>query len=177
MNVLSEIGLALDIFGAVFIAKGLMTKDLSQMLKEAGSYFGYNPHLRDSLIRQRTEVRIGVIFLTAGFVFQLLPYLKARQLETILFMAIMLGFLWFFLSWVAERISRIQIAKQNLVELNKEFLTPKNPESMAATLLAWGRLMQIQRHEGETDNDLLVRMRQTLQAEQRFFKMNREGQL
>lgn len=65
-----SIGLALDIIGAVFLAKGFMAKKIQRIIDESRTYFGGNRWLKDSLLQQKLEAQIGLVFLFSGFLCQ-----------------------------------------------------------------------------------------------------------
>jgi hypothetical protein len=69
-------GLALDISGAVLLARGFMVKTLPEMSYESATFFGRNVFLLRSGLLQRTEAWGGAILLFFGFVLQILGSLK-----------------------------------------------------------------------------------------------------
>lgn len=71
----SIIGLGLDIFGGMFLAKGFITKSIDNIIKESGTYFGGNSYMAKSMISQKIEAIIGGIFLSLGFLGQILSYI------------------------------------------------------------------------------------------------------
>jgi hypothetical protein len=72
---IAAFGLALDIAGAILLAKGFMLKRIDAIVRESGSYYGYNAHLRNSLVEQTVEARFGIVFLVSGFFCQAAPYM------------------------------------------------------------------------------------------------------
>ncbi len=64
------IGLALDILGAIFLAKGFMAKKIQRIISESGTYYNRNKWFQDSLIQQKFEAVFGMIFLFSGFTCQ-----------------------------------------------------------------------------------------------------------
>lgn len=73
-------GVGSDIAGAFLLAMSFMTKNPEQIAREIplhGMTFGL-PRLAKSLVRQRTEAQIGVVFLVSGFVAQAVVYYMAH---------------------------------------------------------------------------------------------------
>ena len=64
-------GLALDIVGAVVLAKGFMLKNPQEAYYEALMIAGGNSHLLKSSLLQRAEAQVGAGLLVSGFLFQI----------------------------------------------------------------------------------------------------------
>ena len=64
-------GLALDIAGAVVLAKGFMLKESQAAYYEGLMVLGGNNHLLKSAILQRAEAQVGASLLIAGFLLQM----------------------------------------------------------------------------------------------------------
>jgi hypothetical protein len=64
-------GIALDLVGAVVLAKGFMVKNPQRAYFEALTVVGANLHLLRSALIQRIEAQIGAAFLTGGFLLQI----------------------------------------------------------------------------------------------------------
>lgn len=70
------LGLALDISGAVLLARGFMIKALPEMFYESRTFFDGNVYLLRSGLLQRSEAWGGAILLMLGFMFQILGSLR-----------------------------------------------------------------------------------------------------
>jgi hypothetical protein len=64
------VGLALDIMGAIILAKGVMFKGVREAYFESRTVFGGNSHLLKSALLQRAEAKLGAVLLVSGFAFQ-----------------------------------------------------------------------------------------------------------
>lgn len=73
-DIVLMVGLGLDIFGALFLAKGFMAKRIKDIVEESGTYWGFNMYLRDSLAQQQVEAWIGGCSLALGFLCQVIYY-------------------------------------------------------------------------------------------------------
>lgn len=60
-------GLFLNFIGAFILATGLI-KSPSQIEKESGTYWGHNPHLQNSMYRDRKAAIWGVGIMALGFI-------------------------------------------------------------------------------------------------------------
>jgi hypothetical protein len=69
-------GLALDISGAVLLARGFMMKALPEMFYESRTFFDGNVYLLRSGLLQRSEAWGGAVLLMLGFVLQILGSLR-----------------------------------------------------------------------------------------------------
>jgi len=69
-------GLALDISGAVLLARGFMMKALPEMFYESRTFSDGNIHLLRSGLFQRSEAWGGAILLMLGFMLQILGSLR-----------------------------------------------------------------------------------------------------
>lgn len=166
---IAAFGLALDIVGAIFLAKGFVLKRIGAIVRESGSYYGYNSHLRNSLVEQTIEAQIGMGFLVAGFVAQSAPYisrLAPYKLLLLGWLAIALGAA----SALGSRfLSRRRIDKLNRSQALKDIAEkPGNRELSEPELQRLVRLSQIQRLPGETVEQTVSRMKQILERLPRY---------
>ena len=77
---LALLGLTSDIAGAFLLAVSFMTKNPARLAREIplhGMTFGL-PRLGKSLIRQRVEAQVGVVYLVSGFALQAIVYYTAH---------------------------------------------------------------------------------------------------
>ena len=65
------VGLALDVVGAVVLAKGFMLKNHMDIFFESLTIVNGNDHLAKSTFIQRSEAKVGAVFLVLGFLCQI----------------------------------------------------------------------------------------------------------
>jgi len=63
------LGLLLGILATIFLAKGLIKADM-EIIQESSSFYSRNYAIRRSLIQQKQDAIIGLIFLFSAFLFQ-----------------------------------------------------------------------------------------------------------
>jgi hypothetical protein len=66
---ISEIGLVLDIVGAIVLAMGLFMTNV-EIDERAGTYWDQNPHMSKALRGDRIKGAIGLALLVTGFLLQ-----------------------------------------------------------------------------------------------------------
>lgn len=163
-NQLSIAGLALDILGALFLAKGFMFKTRTAIIMESGSYWDFNKHLRDSLILQRAEAIIGGTALTTGFFLQALPYLPKIETHFLIIVFFSLPLSGWFFQKVSQRIAKVTIVAVDASHLLRriEEYEQHNPGVVPPQLANWGQQAGVPRISGETDFEFLARIKQRL---------------
>lgn len=67
---LSSVGLAYDGVGVAIIGLAFFSKTIRRMLEEAGTLYGGNNALLESLIQSRTDGVTGTVLLVGGFFLQ-----------------------------------------------------------------------------------------------------------
>ena len=78
-GLVGDLGLALDIMGAFFLAQSFVVKQLEEVVRETGSYYGANPFALRSACYSRVEARVGLFFLALGFTGQFVADTRAFQ--------------------------------------------------------------------------------------------------
>lgn len=68
-------GMLVVIYGAILEVTGLLKTNRDTIIKQAGTYFGYNAQLYVSLIEQRIRSIVGFVCIFTGFIFQFLAVL------------------------------------------------------------------------------------------------------
>ena len=163
---LAMAGLASDILGGLFLAKGFMVKSLKTIRKEGGTYFGSNLFLRDSFIKQRAEAWVGGGFLALGFLLQFLSYALRIPygLRDLLMTLVVLAALFVLLLTLIRCVSHNIIKKLNFTELEREILKcEKSYQSQIHhNLKGWGEELNLQQLGGESDSDFLGRIKAAL---------------
>ena len=83
-NLIGVSGLILDIIGAWYLSRGLVRKNLQEIVQEAPqAAFGINVAYVMGALTQRIEARTGFGFLFFGFGFQALSYLINMELSSL----------------------------------------------------------------------------------------------
>ena len=83
-NLIGVTGLMLDIIGAWYLSRGLVRKNLKEIVREAPqASFGINVAYVIGALTQRIEARTGFGFLFFGFVLQALSYLLKMELSSL----------------------------------------------------------------------------------------------
>jgi hypothetical protein len=67
------VGLALDIVGAVLLARGLLLSP-EQILRLSTTAWDYNAYLLEDRCKSRTAAEFGIAYLAGGFAFQAIGY-------------------------------------------------------------------------------------------------------
>ncbi len=140
-----------------------MAKRVNQIVKESGTYFDSNLHLRDSLIKQQVEAWIGGLFLTIGFICQIMAYADRSGsiyefYMIFIFMVPILFLFWNLFSAVATLISNQKIAKFNRTQIYNSIDNHGKETISGPQLSSWGQLLGIQRIPSETDSDYFDRI-------------------
>jgi len=167
---IAALGLALDIVGAILLAKGFMLKGVRGTIRESGSYYGYNSHLRNSLIEQTVEARFGMAFLASGFSCQAAPYMVrmcSGRIAALWAIAITLGVG----AWLAAIVlSRRMIRKLNRTVALKEISEKESNHYTLSEkeLQRLEKLSDVQRLPGEKTDETLSRMKQVLERQPRY---------
>src|SRR3990172_4203889 len=160
-------GLALDIVGAVILAKGFILKIPQSAYYEALMIFGSNSHLLKSSILQRAEAQVGASLLVLGFLLQMWGNLHGGIAATepgwvdsvarMLFIgmvAVAIAAGWLCLALSGARTTFYRIFFRNFSAQN--MLKPQ--ASDATWYHRWSLLLDIKRRYGESDEQLLARL-------------------
>jgi hypothetical protein len=169
---ISLIGLTLDIFGALFLAKGFITKQTIDVRKDATAGWNWNQDTRESVIRQRVEVWIGGVALTLGFFVQSIPYVFRVSHKTVLLIALASGFalLWLALTYISRHVEDQIIDKLDRTELLglMEEFEKNNNGRVSPELDRWGKLAKLLRRADESDSDFQTRLKSYLAQQPRY---------
>lgn len=162
---LMVVGLSFEIFGAVFLARGYMTKKIVDIFHETATYYGYNRYLQASLVQQREEARLGGICLVVGFICQTVASVEANSLSWgwILIPAPVIAILWLVSDRVVRRIVIRDSGRFIRTKVLKE-MDRYTPQQAGPHLATWGRLTDIPRLEEEPDLDYYGRLREVITA-------------
>jgi hypothetical protein len=170
-DTLSMIGLVLDIFGALFLAKAFMFKKAQAILRESGTYWDSNDVLRDSLVNQRIEAWIGGLFLTSGFVLQCTPYFLRVESKPPFLAALIISFLvlWFTFDLFVRELAKRTIAKLERTQAWTaiEEFEQRNPGQVFGELTLWGKRVGQPRMNEESDPDYQARLKSYLSENSR----------
>lgn len=171
-DLISFAGLVLDIFGALFLAKGFMAKRIVSIIGESTSRYGWNQSLRDSLVHQRVEAWIGGSALAVGFLLQSLPYILRIPKRQVVVFAFVLGFilLWIATTVVSKRISRKILSKiASTLLLNEiEKFESRSPGQVYGDLGQWAKRTGLAKTSSESDLEFQSRLKQHLKDQPRF---------
>ncbi len=157
------IGLALDIFGAIFLAKAFMAKKIQRIISESTTFFGRNKWFKDSLIQQKIEARFGVIFLLSGFIYQAIGNLVSStiriHISPFIFssMVIILVILFLTSSKSIKYLTKRTIFKTEAI-YHKDELDKYKTESLDNC----GECLRILREKDENDNDYKRRIKEKI---------------
>jgi hypothetical protein len=160
-------GLAIDVTGAVVLAKGFMMKHPQAAYYEGLMILGGNNHLLKSAILQRAEAWVGGGLLIAGFVMQIWGNLRggvsANELgwinstpRMVVILAAAVAFASLCLR-IALRIARAQFFR--IFFRNYKGQTQLHPQADDATWFdRTARLYDLPRRRGEEDGAFLTRL-------------------
>lgn len=163
------IGLALDVAGALALAKSFMLKDPQDAYYEGLPVLGGNNSLLKSALSQRGEARVGGSLLVVGFLLQMWGNLHGGIAATepgwinstsrMITVAILAGIAAAGLLWLAGRQARI--AFYRIFFRNYAGQTKLHPIQDDATWFdRTGRLYDMKRKTSESDEAFLARLEQ-----------------
>ena len=160
-------GLALDVVGAMVLAKGFMLKDPQAAYYEGLMIFGSNPHLLKSALLQRAEARVGAGFLIIGFLLQIWGSLHGgiaasepgwinSTWRVLGVLAAAAGLAWLLLCIMLQR------ARAQLYHIFFRKYSQEEKLNPVANDPSWfdrfAKLLDVRRRWGESDADLLIRL-------------------
>ena len=166
-DIVLMVGLGLDIFGAVFLAKGFMAKRIKDIAEESGAYWNFNSYLRDSLARQQVEAWIGGVSLALGFLCQVIYYaIRPGSSDSwVVAIALILPLiLWFIFIFVSARVSTWRIKSIDNAQLAEEIghVEKNTPNQISNQLEKWAQRCGVPRQSGESDAAFLERIKVSL---------------
>ncbi len=148
-------GLALDIIGAIFLAKGFMAKKIQEIINETATFLGRNKHFQDSLIKQKIEAIIGASFLLLGFLFQvagnLFPINKKICISTlILFVILAAGSITLF--FILLKFTSF-FTKKKILKIEAIYHKDKISKYEGRSLKLCGEYLEVERTQNENEED------------------------
>ncbi|WP_258359435.1 hypothetical protein [Moorella sulfitireducens (nom. illeg.)] len=162
------LGLVSDIVGAYYLASSFIRKRPEEIIQEAGSYWGYNPSLLNSMVEQQVEAWLGFTLLSIGFLGQSATY-ATGGLQNVLNASQFLcsGLIGIFLFLVTNIVKhpllkwRLRVVGIKLVREEINDYLKRKPEDKSYLLNNISRyleFLQLKRLQGETDEEALDRV-------------------
>lgn len=163
---IGSIGLWLDVIGAFFLTKSIVTKNRSEIVREAGTYLGGNPFLLRGSSHQTIEARCGFVFLFFGAVGQLLgqtdlfrsgvAHLSACFVLVAVFLSILI---YYFVRIFSRQYSRRMVANEWVTTMANELKdTNKTQEEKMKSSLRFGIWLDLKQKRNEKDEVFIARV-------------------
>ena len=155
---LSAGGIILDIAGAVFLALGFMVRQEERMEREASTHVGLNPFLLRSLVEQKADAQVGLLFLVSGFAVQLAAALGVDPAWASGALVLPVAIVLSSLGAVAVRYRRralarppmVRLVARNLLELRGRGDPPATNEDFVVAVERLGEYPAVPRRENES---------------------------
>jgi len=165
------VGLAVDIPGAILLARGFMMKRVLDIYDETGTRFGRNLAMVKSVMLQRAEAWAGAALLLVGFSLQIVAALDVRSgprlivgwlglFELLVFSAVVFLACFRACTWLGRR-RFYEWALRNWD--GKQFALPKDSRE-EQELDHCGRLYDVERQSGEEVGAFLTRLNHAVAA-------------
>ncbi len=160
-------GLALDLVGAVLLAKGFMFKNPQASYFESLMIYGRNPHVLKSSLVQRAEAQIGAALLVLGFLFQICGNLHGgiaatepgwvnspERMLLVLFVVVIATIIVLYLATSSAHAQFYRIFFRDF-SVDAALKPPSNDATWYERL---SLILDLRRHRGESDADFLPRL-------------------
>ncbi|OIQ10403.1 hypothetical protein MOOTH_27040 [Moorella thermoacetica] len=162
------VGLVSDIVGAYFLTSSFIRKRPDEIIQEASTYCGYNSSLLRSMVEQQVEAWLGFTLLLLGFLGQSVPYLTSgiqNVLTASQFLCSILILIFLFIvAYIMKRLLlkwRLRVVGMTLVRKEIKDHLKRNPADknyLLNNLKRYSELLQLERRQGETDQEVLDRI-------------------
>lgn len=158
------IGLFLDILGAIFLAKGFMAKKIQRIINESLTYVGRNKWFRDSLVQQKIEAWIGLIFLFLGFMLQAIGnFISSPKRINISTFVILLSiiFILILLFFILLKLIKY-LTNRSIIEIEAIYYKDKLDTYKTGSLNYCGECLNILREKNEGDDEYKKRIKKRI---------------
>lgn len=166
-------GLLLEVIGAFFLAKGAMVKSIRDIIRDTSTWYGATEGARNHEIREQVNSWLGAITLLLGlatqFVGEALRFVRPSAYVGGAAMAAVL--LCVLMSKIAWRISLKRMEKGHLGLIFQEILDAEKalPRMIdPAKINRWGEKADVRRHNGEPDEEYLLRIKARIYPYRRY---------